>query len=308
MATQRVSAEPGRAYPRKGVQMKQVLTAATVATLALSVLAGSASAGERISPLSARGMTRRDSTWFSVVNRNSGSCVDARNGSAANGTALQQYRCNNTYAQQYVFQSLGNGYYRIDNRNNPNQVWDVTGQSKATFAPVQLWGWWGGANQQWQAIQIAQGYYLFKNRNSGQCLDVPYASTSNSVQLRQYPCNSSDMAEAFLVMYPGSQIGRGEEDKYELGPLTVTAWIDHGAAHNIWQQYAGPAGTASAGLNALKKLGGFSWLVNVAFSCVGNLASILQQVGSKDAGYGVVIRMPYTAPFTCGIFTSVWGQ
>jgi hypothetical protein len=248
--------------------------------------------------------------WFSLVNINSSKCVDARGGSTANGTAIEQYRCNNTYAQQYMFQSVGGGWYRVINRNNPNQVWDVNGVSRAPFAPVQLWSSWNGPNQQWQPISVGNGYYEFRSRNSGQCLDVPYASTNNGVQLVQYPCNGSDIAERFLLISPGSQIGRGEVDSTSLGPLSVTVEIDHGLAQNIYQQDAGPAGSATNAINQLvKRIPVLDFLLQVPIqACLGNMSNILHQIGYQDAGYGVVLRVPYTAPVTCAALTSVWGQ
>src|SRR6185295_18117513 len=36
-----------------------------------------------------------NSTWTSIVNRNSSDCVDARAHGTANGTAIEQWPCNN---------------------------------------------------------------------------------------------------------------------------------------------------------------------------------------------------------------------
>jgi hypothetical protein len=56
---------------------------------------------------------------------------------------------------------------------------------------VHLWAYGGGANQQWQAVEESGGGYHFVRRNSGKCLDVPSASSADSVQLQQYACNGS---------------------------------------------------------------------------------------------------------------------
>ena len=61
--------------------------------------------------------------WYTVVNKNSGKCVDARAAGTANGTAIQQYTCNTTNAQQYQFQPTSGGYVRVNNRGNSAQVW-----------------------------------------------------------------------------------------------------------------------------------------------------------------------------------------
>jgi Ricin-type beta-trefoil lectin domain len=137
-------------------------------------------------------------SWATVTGKNSGKCVDARAAATANGTAVQQYTCNNTAAQQWRFEATSNGYVRVDNRNDANQVWDVTDVSTADSAPIQLWAYGGGSNQQWLPVQEADGAYHFVNRNSGKCLDVPGASTADSTQLQQYTCNGT-AAQSFRL-------------------------------------------------------------------------------------------------------------
>ncbi|MEV4276355.1 RICIN domain-containing protein [Actinoplanes xinjiangensis] len=136
--------------------------------------------------------------WYPVINKNSGRCLDARSAGTVNGTAIQQYTCNGTNAQQYRFADAGSGYVRIDNRGNTAQVLDVTGVSTADNARIQTWTYGGGTNQQWQPVAEGGGYYHFVNRNSGRCLDVPAASTADSVQLVQYTCNGS-AAQSFRL-------------------------------------------------------------------------------------------------------------
>ncbi|MGI5242675.1 beta-1,3-glucanase family protein [Dactylosporangium sp. CA-139066] len=137
-------------------------------------------------------------TWTSIINKNSGKCVDARSSGTANGTAIQQYTCNATFAQQFQQQGTDSGYVRINNRNNAAQVLDVNGVSTADGALVQLWAYGGGANQQWLAVSEGGGYYHFVSRNSGKCLDVPSASTADSVQLQQWTCNGTG-AQSFRL-------------------------------------------------------------------------------------------------------------
>ncbi|MET8810168.1 RICIN domain-containing protein [Streptomyces sp. NPDC004546] len=137
-------------------------------------------------------------TPTTVVNANSGKCVDARAAATGNGTAVQQYTCNGTGAQSWQFTPADSGYYRIGVASAPDQVWDETGVSTADGALTQLWTYGGGANQQWLPVAEASGTYHFVNRNSGKCLDVPAASTADSVQLQQYTCNGTG-AQSFTI-------------------------------------------------------------------------------------------------------------
>ncbi|MFD9125240.1 RICIN domain-containing protein [Kitasatospora sp. NPDC059571] len=129
--------------------------------------------------------------FTTVVAGNSGKCVDAAAAATADGTAVQQYTCNGTGAQNWQLQDVGSGYVRINNQNDPSKVLDVTDVSTADSAKIQLWTYGGGANQQWQPVAEAGGSYHFVNRNSGKCLDVPSASTADAVRLQQYTCNGT---------------------------------------------------------------------------------------------------------------------
>jgi hypothetical protein len=149
-------------------------------------------------------------TWYTIVNANSGKCVDAAAAGTANGTAVQQFTCNGSTAQQWQFQTTSNGNFRVNNFNAVSQVWDVTGVSTADSAKIQLWSYGGGNNQQWAANQQASGSFTFTSLNSGKCLDVPAASTADSVQLQQFTCNGT-AAQSFNLV----PVGNG-------GPTTTT--------------------------------------------------------------------------------------
>jgi hypothetical protein len=137
-------------------------------------------------------------TWYSLVNKASGKCVDARAAGTTNGTVIQQYGCNGTAAQQYQLAPTSGGFARVNNRGNTAQALDVTDVSTADNAKIQTWAYGGGTNQQWQAVAEGNGYYHLVNRNSGKCLDVPAASTADSVQLVQYSCNGTG-AQSFKL-------------------------------------------------------------------------------------------------------------
>ncbi|MBA8928915.1 hypothetical protein BC739_006132 [Kutzneria viridogrisea] len=175
---------------------KRAVVAASVTGLALTgaALVTAPSAAAAISPTS----------WFTVVSNSSGKCVDARGAATANGTVVQQYSCNNSVAQQWRFPATSDGYVRVGNGNDVNQVWDITDVSKADGGLTQLWNYAGGANQQWQPVDEGGGSFHFVNRNSGKCLDVPSASTAEAVQLQQYACNGTS-AQSFTLKQVGDQ-------------------------------------------------------------------------------------------------------
>jgi type 1 glutamine amidotransferase len=138
------------------------------------------------------------SAWYSVANKGSAKCIDARSAASANGTVIQQFTCNSSTAQQFQFQPTSGSFTRVNNRNNAAQVLDVTGVSTADNAGVQLWAYGGGNNQQWQPVTETGGSFHFLNRNSNKCLTVPNGSTADSVQLVQLTCNGS-ASQSFTV-------------------------------------------------------------------------------------------------------------
>ena len=143
--------------------------------------------------------TINTSTWYNIVNQNSGSCVDAAGWGVANGTIVQQWACGPQQSnQEWQFQSQGSGVYSIVNRNAPSEVWDVTNVGTANGSLIQLWTYGGGANQQWMPVSLGNGYYKLVDVGSGRCLDTPAASTANGVQLQIYDCNGT-AAQAFRL-------------------------------------------------------------------------------------------------------------
>ncbi|PWI18008.1 1,4-beta-xylanase [Streptomyces sp. Act143] len=142
-----------------------------------------------------------ETTWYSLTGNAAGVCVDARGAATANGTAIQQYTCNRTLAQQFQFRSTDSGYTRIANRGNPQQVIDVTDVSTADNAPLQLWAYGGGSNQQWLPVRQTDGCYRFVARHSGKCLSTNGTAT-NSVQLVQRTCDNSAAQSFRLTAQP----------------------------------------------------------------------------------------------------------
>jgi hypothetical protein len=177
---------PGTTSDSTATATRRRRTAALAAALLLPASVG-------IVLVSARdaGAATVPTTPATVTNVGSGKCVDARAAATANGTAVQQYACNGTGAQLWQFTATDGGYYRIGVSTAPDQVWDETDVSTADGALTQLWLYGGGANQQWLPVAEAGGAFHFVNRNSGKCLDVPAASTADSVQLQQYTCNGT---------------------------------------------------------------------------------------------------------------------
>jgi serine/threonine protein kinase len=134
--------------------------------------------------------------WVQLVNRGSTKCVDVRGGSAEDRTPVQQLPCGTARGQQFRLIPTSDGNVRIASRLDSSESLDVTDQSAADFALIQLWPYNG--RQQWQAVPDGGGYFHFVNKFSDKCLDVPNASAGDAVQLDQFSCNGTP-AQSFRL-------------------------------------------------------------------------------------------------------------
>ncbi|GAB1692502.1 lectin [Krasilnikovia sp. M28-CT-15] len=107
-------------------------------------------------------------------------CVDAAQSGTANGTAVQIWGCNNTYAQDWTV--AGDGTLRA-----LGKCLDVSNSGTTDGTKVQLWGCNGTGAQKWSAG--ANGSLV--NPQSGKCLDDPNSSTTDGARLQIYTCNGS---------------------------------------------------------------------------------------------------------------------
>lgn len=142
------------------------------------------------------------SAWYTIINKTSNKCVDMASAGTVNDTKIQSYTCNNSYAQQWQFQISSGSNYRVNNRNNSAQVWDVTGPSTADGALIHSWTYGGGTNQQWQAVSEGNGYYHFVSLYSGKCIDLTNGSTADGIQLQQWACSGGPNQSFSLQQQP----------------------------------------------------------------------------------------------------------
>ncbi|BFU43997.1 lectin [Krasilnikovia sp. MM14-A1004] len=107
-------------------------------------------------------------------------CVDVSQSGTANGTAVQIWGCDDTYAQDWIV--AADGTLRA-----LGKCLDVSNSGTADGTRVQLWGCNGTGAQKWSAG--ANGSLV--NPQSGKCLDDPNASTTNGARLQIYTCNGT---------------------------------------------------------------------------------------------------------------------
>jgi len=131
-------------------------------------------------------------SYYTIVNEASGSCVDDSAGGISNGTVLQQYACSTGNPnQKWRFTASGGGYYEVTTYNSSTVGWNVIGSGTAPGTGLQLYTYYGGLNAQFEPVLLSNGYYQLKDRNSGLCLNDPNGTTANGQRLQINTCNAS---------------------------------------------------------------------------------------------------------------------
>ena len=119
-----------------------------------------------------------------VAANHTGQCLDVPNASLTQGTQLQQFTCNGSYAQLFDFAPVAGkpDVYTIKNRNS-GLCLDISGASQANGGLVVQWTCRGGTNQQYLLTPIASAgakAYQLKPQHSGKCVEIAGASLTRS--------------------------------------------------------------------------------------------------------------------------------
>lgn len=123
--------------------------------------------------------------------------TDVTSASTANGARVQLYSSNNTNAQKYRFESIGNGTYKIVNVNS-GKVLDVSGGSTADGAALQQYTNNNTVAQQWTVRNYGSGKVTLVSVNANKAVDIPSGNAVQQAQLQLYSPNGT-VAQQWLV-------------------------------------------------------------------------------------------------------------
>ena len=123
--------------------------------------------------------------------------TDVTSASTANGARVQLYSSNNTNAQKYRFESIGNGTYKIVNINS-GKVLDVAGGSTANGAALQQYTSNNTVAQQWTVRNYGSGKIALVSVNANKAVDIPGGNAVQQAQLQLYSPNGT-VAQQWLV-------------------------------------------------------------------------------------------------------------
>ncbi len=123
--------------------------------------------------------------------------TDVTSASTANGARVQLYSSNNTNAQKYRFESIGNGTYKVVNINSGKML-DVAGGSTANGAALQQYTSNNTVAQQWTVRNYGSGKIALVSVNANKAVDIPGGNAVQQAQLQLYSPNGT-VAQQWLV-------------------------------------------------------------------------------------------------------------
>lgn len=124
-------------------------------------------------------------TYYEVIARHSGKCLDVEGESQATGAMVIQWFCGGWYNQHWEIIPVGGGYYKFVARHS-GKVLDVQWAGLHNGAPVWQWDENGTPAQQWEIIDVGGGYVRIMARHSGKALDVSGVSMADGAQVHQW--------------------------------------------------------------------------------------------------------------------------
>jgi beta-glucanase (GH16 family) len=137
------------------------------------------------------GITNLAGTYY-LQNRNSNLNLDVTGGTGAtqDGAKMQQWNVAGTTNQQFKFEHLGDGAYKVSAVHS-GKVLDIDGVKKDDGAFAQQWTYFGSFNQQWIVVGTdLPGCYKLIAKHSGKVLEVAGASTALEARVQQWTNNN----------------------------------------------------------------------------------------------------------------------
>ncbi|HEU4712998.1 MAG TPA: RICIN domain-containing protein [Pyrinomonadaceae bacterium] len=124
-------------------------------------------------------------TYYEVVARHDGQCLDVFDAQTGNGAQVIQWPCVGEANQHWYVVPVGDGYFKFIARHS-NKVLAVLNGSLANGASVVQLTESGGAPEQWQLVDAGGGYFRIMARHSGKALEVDGGFTFNGARVQQW--------------------------------------------------------------------------------------------------------------------------
>ncbi|MEO7899871.1 MAG: RICIN domain-containing protein, partial [Capsulimonas sp.] len=176
--------------------------------------------------------------YFMIVNQTSGKCLDLIGGSTANGAVTNQWTYDyNGQNQRWALQPTENGdHFKLISWVSGKAV-SVSGDSTANSAQLWAWDYNSDPSQQWDLVDVGNGWYNIKNVRSGLLMDVSGSSTADNAKIQQY-ANTNSGAQRWRLQPWGSYNIRAAGGRYicvqGAGSTNGSPIIQYDGQNNPW--------------------------------------------------------------------------
>ncbi|MFJ8539734.1 family 43 glycosylhydrolase [Streptomyces sp. NPDC093591] len=145
------------------------------------------------------GETAATPTSYTLVNRNSGKCLDVNGGNTADGTNIFQWTCTGGANQKWKLEDLGDDTNRLVNVAT-GKVMDTAECSATDGADIRQWSWLNNKCQRYRLVLTATGDYVrIVNESTGKVADVADCGTANGTDVRQWTWLNNNCQQWKLV-------------------------------------------------------------------------------------------------------------
>ncbi|WP_327350402.1 RICIN domain-containing protein [Streptomyces sp. NBC_01304] len=187
---------------------------------------------------------------YTLVNGGSGKALEVADGALENGGNIQQWEFNQSAAQQWQLDPLGDGEYTLTNKVSGKRM-DVAGNDsdkRENGANVHQWAAFDHDSQKWRIrLRPSMGNYTLTNVFNGKALDVADGSTANGANVQQYDHNDTDAqkwtirpvsrnpaAGTYTLTNVGSEKALDAVNTTVEGGGAVVQWSRHGHPNQQW--------------------------------------------------------------------------
>lgn len=152
---------------------------------------------DKVSSIKVRpaGATNLEGTYY-IQNRKSGLMLDVAGGEAAvaDGDNVHQWPLTNTKNQQFSFEHLGDGAYKITAVHS-GKVLDVEAINPNNDANIHQWTYFGSDNQKFIVVPADGEHYKLVAQHSGRIVEIFNCATNQQANVQQYDNNNQDCGQ-----------------------------------------------------------------------------------------------------------------
>ncbi|TYB47178.1 family 43 glycosylhydrolase [Nonomuraea sp. PA05] len=132
------------------------------------------------------GETAATPTAYTLVNRNSGKCLEVAGGGTADGANIQQWTCNGGANQRWRVEDQADDTSRLVNVAT-GKVADIANCAAADGTDIRQWSWLNNTCQRFRLVYTASGGWVrIVNAATGKVADVADCGTADGTDVRQW--------------------------------------------------------------------------------------------------------------------------